>query len=328
MSTTYGRLIVERTGSSEVMRWVQEPFRDLSSDEVRVRNEAIGVDFIDTLIRSGQLPAALPTGLGFAGVGIVEELGTDVNNLAIGDRVGYVYFAAGSYAEQRYVPVDRVFRLPDQSLSSAIAAGALFRGLTAWYLATQMRELKANDTVLVHAAAGGVGLILAQWLALKGVKVVGTVSTREKAALLKEYGCSYPVVIPEEDFVAKVEEVSGGKGAAVVYESIGTATFEKSLDCASRFGTIVSYGWSSGDPDEVSLMKLRNKGSLFITRPTITHYTAESEDLQRGASELFGLIKAGSLRIHVEKTYPLQDAAKAHADLEARKTVGSVVLTV
>lgn len=328
MNTSYGKCVVERTGAPEVIGWTQEPFRDLASTEVRVRNEAIGVDFIDTLIRSGQLPATLPTGLGFAGVGIVEELGAQVNGFTVGDRVGYMYFSAGSYAEQRYVPVDRVFKLPDQSLSPVIAAAALFRGLTSWYLATQMRDLKANDTVLVHAAAGGVGLILVQWLALKGVKVVGTVSTPEKASLLKEYGCAYPVVIPEEDFVAKIKEVSGGKGATVVYESIGATTFEKSLDCACRFGLIVSYGWSSGDPDEVSLMKLRNKGSLFITRPTVTHYTADPEDLQRGASELFGLIKAGCLQIHAENIYPLQEAAKAHADLQAGKTVGSVVLTV
>jgi NADPH2:quinone reductase len=328
MNKTYGKYVVNKTGAPEVLEWTSEEFRQSASNEVRVRNEAVGVDFIDTMIRSGQLPTALPAGIGFAGVGIVEDLGTEVRNLSKGDRVAYMYFVGGSYAEQRYVPADRVFKLPDQSLSPVIAAGALFRGLTAWYLATRLRDLKQGDTVLVHAAAGGVGLILVQWLTHLGVKVVGTVHEKTKVSTLLTYGCHYPVVIPEEDFAAKVKEVSDGKGATVVYESIGAATFGKSLDCAGRFGLIVSYGWPSGDPGEVSLMTLRNKGSLFITRPTVTHYTAEPADFRCGATELFRMIKEGNLRIHVEHKYPLSQAAKAHEDIVAGKTVGSVVLVV
>lgn len=325
MKDTYGRFVVNQVGGPEVLEWVQDELREPAANEVRVRNEAIGVDFIDSMIRSGQLPAQLPTGVGFAAVGIIEELGSEIRGLTKGDRVAYMYFVGGSYAEQRYVPFDRVFKLPDQALSPVIAAGALFRGLTAWYLATELRQFQAGDTALVHAAAGGVGLILVQWLALLGVKVVGTVAENAKVPTLVEYGCDVPVVLSEEDFVSKVKEVSGGKGATVVYESIGAETFEKSLDAARRFGLIVSYGWPSGDPD-ISLMTLRNKGSLFITRPTVTHYTAETADFQRGASELFRLIKDGKLRIHAEHTYRLRDAAKAHADMTAGRTVGSVVL--
>lgn len=325
MNKSYGKFVVNRVGAPDVLEWAQDEVREPTAKEVRIRNEAVGVDFIDTMIRSGQLAAQLPTGIGFAAVGIVEDFGNDVQDLAKGDRVAYMYFVGGSYAEQRYVPADRVFKLPDQSLSPVIAAGALFRGLTAWYLSTQLKELKPGDTALVHAAAGGVGLILVQWLSLLGVKVVGTVDNKEKIATLTEYGCPHPVVLSEQDFVAKVKEVSDGKGAAVVYESIGAATMERSLDSARRFGLIVSYGWPSGDT-EIPLMTLRNKGSLFITRPTVTHYTAEASDFQRGASELFRLVKEGKLRIHVEHTYTLADAAKAHADIAAGKTVGSVVL--
>jgi NADPH2:quinone reductase len=325
MTEKFGKFEVKRPGGPDVLEWVEENRRSVNANEVRIRNEAVGVDFIDTMLRSGQLPAPMPTGIGYAGVGIVEELGSQVTDLAPGDRVAYIYFMPGSYAEQCYVPTERVFKLPDQSLSPITAAGALFRGLTAWYLATELWDLKLGDVALVHAAAGGVGLLLTQWLAHRGVIVVGTVTSRTKVQTLLEYGCRYPVVSPEEDFVAKVMEVSGGRGAAVVYESIGTVTFKKSIECVRRFGLIASYGWPSGDPD-ISFMTLRSKGSIFATRPTVTHYTAEAEDFRRGAAMLFGLIKEGVLRIKTEHTYPLVDAAKAHEDLAAGRTTGSVVL--
>lgn len=325
MPQTFGRYVVDQAGPPEVMRWTQEPVRHAGANEVRVRHEAIGVDFIDTQIRSGQMPATLPTGLGFAAVGVAEEVGAGVSHLSKDDRVAYVYFSAGSYGEERVVPADRVLALPDQKLAPEQAAGALFRGLTAWYLSHRLRKVERADVVLVHAAAGGVGLILTQWLRHLGAVVVGTVSTADKVEVLREAGCEHPVIIPAQDFVAKVKEVSGGKGAAIVYDSVGKATFEGSLDSARRFGLIVSFGWPSGDP-EVSLMTLRNKGSLFITRPTVTHYTAEAEDFRIGAQALFGLIEAGHLRITVGRSYALRDAAQAHADLAARRTVGSVVL--
>ena len=321
-----GRFVVEKTGGPEVMRWVNEPSRAPLAGEVRVRNEAIGVDCIDTQIRGGQLPAELPTGIGFAGVGIAEEVGADVRHVKRGDRVAYMYFVGGSYAEERLVPGERVVRLPDQSLEPGLAAGALFRGLTAWYLATRLRPIGKGEVALVHAAAGGVGLILIQWLAHLGVTVIGTAGSADKIAVLREYGCAHPVLIPQEDFVARVKEVTGGKGAAIVYDSIGLETFERSLECARRFGLVVSYGWASGDPGSVSLMALRNKGSLFVTRPTVAQYTAEAEDLRAGVAALFGLVSQGKLRINVGNSYPLREAPRAQADLAARKTVGSVVL--
>jgi len=326
MSTSFGRIVVEKTGAPEVMQWVTGPIIAPGAGEVRIRQEAIGVDYIDTQIRGGLLPATLPTGLGFAGVGIAEEIGAGVDHLKKGDRVAYMYFTAGSYAEQRVVPAERVIRLPDQSLSPELAAGALFRGLTAWYLSTRLRPIGQGDVALVHAAAGGVGLILVQWLKHLGVTVVGTVDSEEKAQALREFGCPHQVVLPQGDFVAKVKEVSDGKGAAIVYEAIGAETFARSLDCARRFGLVASYGWPSGDPGNVSLMDLRAKGSLFVTRPTVTQYTAEAADFREGAAALFALVKSGALRIKVGNSYPLREAAHAHADIVAGRTLGSVVL--
>ncbi|KQX21333.1 quinone oxidoreductase family protein [Variovorax sp. Root434] len=325
MKESYGRFVVRKPGAPEVLEWIQEPLREIAANEVRIQNEAVGVDFIDTMIRSGQVPATLPTGIGYAGVGIVKATGADASGFANGDRVAYMYFVPGSYAEQRYVPVDRVFKLPNQSMAPDVAAGALFRGLTAWYLATRLHQFKPGDTALVHAAAGGVGLLLVQWLLSLGVQVVGTVATPEKAEILRQYGCKHAVVLPSEDFVAKVKEVSGDAGAAVVYDSVGEATFAGSLDSARKFGLIVSFGWPSGDPD-LSLMTLRAKGSLFITRPTVTHYTGDSADFLEGARALFDLVGKGTLRVRVDDAYPLAKAAQAHSDIAARKTTGSVVL--
>lgn len=322
----YGRIVVEATGAPEVMRWVEEESHAPAPGEVRVRHEAIGVDYIDTQIRAGLLPASLPTGLGFAAAGTAVAVGAGVDHIAVGDRVAYIYFTAGSYSEERIVPAERVIVLPDQTLAADLAAGALFRGLTAWYLATRLRPIGQGDTALVHAAAGGVGLILSQWLKHLGVTVIGTVDTEEKAAVAREYGCQHTVVLSREDFVAKVKAVSGGVGAAIVYESIGQETWERSLDCARRFGLVASYGWPSGDPGDVSLMTLRAKGSLFVTRPTVTQYTADAADFRMGAAALFQRIKDGAIRIKVGNSYPLREAHRAHADIVAGRTVGSVVL--
>ena len=223
---------------------------------------------------------------------------------------------------------ERVFKLPDQNLDSATAAGALFRGLTAWYLATRLKDIKAGDWVLVHAAAGGVGLILTQWLSHLGANVIGTCVGDEKAHILKEYGYAHPINIEKLDFLEETKRLTDGKGVSVVYESIGKDTFEKSLDCVQRFGLVASLGWASGDVPPIDLAYLRNKGSLFITRPTISHYVAEAADFQHGAGELFDLVKKGALRIRIDNAYPLKEAATAHQDLAARKTSGSVILTV
>ena len=325
MSQTYGRCQVDQPGPPDAMRWVTEPVRRPGAGEVRIRHQAIGVDFIDTQLRSGQLPATLPTGLGFAAVGVAEEVGPSVQHVRCGDRVACVHFVAGSYAEQRVVPADRVVVLPDPSLAPEIAAGALFRGLTAWYLVQRLREVRRGDVVLAHAAAGGVGLILSQWLGHAGATVVGTVGSEAKAEVARAYGCPHVVVIPQHDFVAKVREVSGGVGAAIVYDGVDQSTFAGSLDNARRFGLVVSYGWPSGDPD-LSLTVLRAKGSLFVTRPTVTHYTAEANALRESVAALFNLVREGHLRIKVDHTYPLREAARAHQDLVAGRTTGSLVL--
>ncbi|MGY2680753.1 quinone oxidoreductase family protein [Pseudomonas tolaasii] len=329
MSNSTGAMIVEKTGGPEVLEWKEIELPDVSDSQVQIRQEAIGVDFIDTQLRSGLLPLpTLPSGLGFAAAGVIEKVGKSVSGLAEGDKVVYHFLTPGAYAEKRNVPAERVFKLPDQNLDSATAAGALFRGLTAWYLATRLKDIKAGDWVLVHAAAGGVGLILCQWLAHLGAQVIGTCVGDEKARILTEYGCAHPINIEKVDFLEETKRLTDGKGVSVVYESIGKDTFEKSLDCAQRFGLVVSFGWASGDVPPVDLAYLRNKGSLFITRPTISHYVAESADFQRGASELFALVKFGDLRIRVDNRYPLKQASVAHQDLASGKTSGSVILTV
>jgi NADPH2:quinone reductase len=325
MTHTIGRFIVEQPGGPDAMRWVQEPAAPLQPGEVRVRNEAIGVDFIDTQIRGGLLPATLPTGLGFAGVGIAQEVGAGVDHVKPGQKVAYMYFSAGSYATERVVPGERVVALPDQQLAPDVAAGALFRGLTAWYLTQRLRKLGPGHVALVHAAAGGVGLILVQWLLLMGVTVVATVGKAGKADVVRAQGCRHVAVLVQDDFVAMVREVSGGRGADVVYDCVGRDTFAGSLASTRRFGLLVSFGWPSGDP-EVSLMAARAQGSIFLTRPTVTHYTAEADDLREGVRALFSLVQAGKLNIRVEDRYPLREAPRAHADLAAGRTTGSVIL--
>ncbi len=325
MTRTTGRFIIDQPGGPEAMRWVEEPTSALQPGEVRVRHEAIGVDFIDTQIRSGLMPVSLPTGLGFAGVGVAEEVGADVTHLRPGQRVAYMYFSAGSYGQERVVPADRVVALPQQDLAADIAAGALFRGLTAWYLTQRLRRLGPGQVALVHAAAGGVGLILVQWLALMGVRVVATVGHAHKADVVREHGCRDVLVLGQDDVVARVREVSGGAGADVVYDCVGRDTFAASLASTRRFGLLVSYGWPSGEP-EVSLMAARAQGSIFLTRPTVTHYTAETADLREGVRALFSLVQEGKLRIRVSDRYPLREAPRAHADLAAGRTTGSVIL--
>jgi len=328
MSATAKRIVVEQAGPPEAMRLVEEPVPSPAAGEVFIRQQAIGVDFIDTQLRSGLLPAPLPTGLGFSAAGTVAALGEGVTGLAVGDRVAYHYPVAGAYAEARAVPAERVIRLPDQDMSAEAAAGALFRGLTAWYLATRMRPIAKGDTVLVHAAAGGVGLILIQWLAHLGAEVIATVGSADKRAAVKAHGITHCIALDEEDFVTRVQEITAGKGVSIVYECIGKETFERSLGCAARFGLVVSFGWPSGDVDPVKLADIRNRGSLFVTRPTIAHYVADPADLREGAGALFDLIAKGTIKVTVGQSYPLAEAARAHADLAGRRTSGSTILTV
>ena len=325
MEKKYGRFEITEFGEPNVLNWIQQDQRDLEPNEILIRNEAISVDFIDTMLRGGKLPLSLPSGIGYAGVGIVENTGSLVQGIVKGDRVAYMYFVAGSYAQKCYVPFDRVYKLPDQSMSPVIAAGALFRGLTAWYLATELWDLKRGDVAVVHAAAGGVGLLLTQWLTHLGIIVIGTIKERSKLEVLQRYGCPHPVVLTEQDLVSEVKDLTNGLGASIVYESIGAATFERSLECVRRFGLIASFGWPSGDPD-ISFSKLRSAGSIFATRPTVTHYTAEAADFHRGATALFDMVGRGAIQVNTDHTYALTDAARAHEDISAGRTVGSLVL--
>lgn len=325
MTETCGRVIVRQPGGPEAMEWVEETLPAPGAGEVSIRQQAIGVEFIDTQLRSGRMPAELPTGIGFSAAGTVSAVGDGVEGFAEGDRVAYSWSVAGAYAEKRNVPQDRVIRLPDQSMLAETAAGALFRGLTAWYLAMRLRPVSRGDFVLVHAAAGGVGQILTQWLTHLGATVIATAGSEQKLDMLRGFGLKH-VVLESDDFAAAVTEITGGEGCAIVYDSVGADTFARSLDSAARFGLVVSYGWASGDPGEVSLPELRNKGSLFVTRPTVSHYTADPADLQRGGAELFGLVSSGAIEVRIGNSYPLKDAAQAHEDLAARRTTGSLVL--
>ena len=323
---TDGAFTVCEPGGPEVLVWGEGDPGAPGPGEVLVRHEAISVDFIDVMIRKGRAGFPMPTGIGFAAAGRVAALGEGVSGLSVGDRVAYYTLAAGAYATARVIPADRAIRLANQGMDPAVAAGALFKGLTAWYLATEMRQIKAGEVALLHAAAGGVGVILLQWLNHLGARVVATVGSQDKVALVRGYGCEAVVVRPG-DFVEAVRAASGGAGAAIVYESVGKETFAASLEAAARFGMVVSYGWPSGDPDPVPLMSLRSK-SLFVTRPTISHYAADAAKLQAGAAMLFELIGKGAIKLEVTHRYPLHEAARAHADLEAGGTTGPVVLVV
>ncbi|NYT84695.1 quinone oxidoreductase family protein [Pollutimonas harenae] len=326
MSTVFGKCIVNEPGGPSAIEWVQETLSAPADDEVSLQQEAISVDFIDIQIRKGSMGLPLPTGLGFSAVGKVVAKGKQVTGLEVGDRVAYSHSVAGAYAEYRNIPADRAFRLPDQSLAPEVAAGALFRGLTAWYLATRMKPIAMGDTVLVHAAAGGVGLILAQWLKHLGATVIGVVRGADKQRLALQNGCAHAIDSSSEDFVERVKVLTDGRGVSIVFDSVGKDTFEASLDCLARFGLMVSYGWASGDIEPVSLPALRNRGSLFITRPTISHYTAEASDFQEGAAALFELMASGAIQLTVGQTFALRDAGKAHEALASRGTVGSTVL--
>lgn len=320
-----GQYSFAKQGGPEVLKWVPLPGQQaLEEGEVKIRHEAVGVEFIDTMMRSGAMQTHLPSGLGFSGVGRVESIGAGVSGVQPGDRVAYLCSTPGSYSSVRVVPAGRVYRLPNQAMPPQVAAGAIFRGLTAWYLTNRITPLRKGDVVLVHAVAGGVGLLLLQWLKHLGTIVVGTVGSKDKVEVAKKYGCDHVVVTPDESFSTRVKEVSAGGGAKVVYESIGRATFDESIDAAAHFGYIVSYGWPSGDPDPVPLGALRTK-SLFLTRPTISQYLAADADFREGAQYLFDLISTGKIQVKYA-AFSLKNAAQAQQDLVDGKTTGSVVL--
>lgn len=316
---------IHATGGPEVMRWEDVEVGSPGPGEVRVRHTAVGLNYIDVYHRSGLYPLAkLPLVLGREAAGVVEEVGTGVTSLKLGDVVAYVD-PIGSYSEQRIAPADRMIPVP-AGITDRQAAAMMLKGLTAQYLLRRTYRVQPGETILVHAAAGGVGLILCQWARALGATVIGTVSTDEKAELARKNGCAYPIVYSREDFVERVKQITYGAGVSVVYDSVGNDTFLRSLDCLRPLGMLALYGQASGPVAPFDPALLMSKGSLFLTRPTLATYGAKREDLAAGSHELFEVVKSGAVKIEIAQTYPLRDAAQAHRDLEARKTVGSTVL--
>ncbi len=316
-----------KTGGPEVLVWESVEIGKPGPGQVKLRQTAVGLNYVDTYFRGGVYPAPLPSGLGTEGAGIVEEVGPGVSDLKPGDRVAYAGGPLGAYAEARLIPADRLIVLPS-SISDRQAAAMMLQGLTVQYLIRQTYRVQKGDTILIHAAAGGIGLILCQWAKHLGATVIGTVSTDAKAELAKAHGCHHPIVYTREDFVARVKDITGGKLLPVVYDSVGKDTFMKSLDCIRPRGLMALFGAASGKVDPFDVNILAGKGSLYLTRPTLNTYAAKREDLVAAAKELFEVVGSGAVKITVNQTYALKDAAQAHRDLEARKTTGSTVFTV
>ncbi|MGJ4946389.1 quinone oxidoreductase family protein [Bradyrhizobium sp. HKCCYLS1011] len=314
-------------GGPEVLKWEKVDVGKPGRGEARIRHTAVGLNFVDIYNRSGLYPAQLPSGLGSEAAGVVEEVGEGVTDLKAGDRVAYGSSPLGAYAEARLIPAASLVKLPD-GIDDQTAAAMMLKGLTVQYLIRQTYRVTAGDTILLHAAAGGVGLILGQWAKHLGATVIGTVSSDEKAKLAQAHGCDHTIVYTREDFVKRVNEITAGRKVPVVYDSVGKDTFLKSLDCLAPLGFAVLFGQSSGAVEPLNLGLLAQKGSLFVTRPTLFTYAAKRESLVAMAKELFDVVQSGAVKVEVHQTYPLKDAAKAHADLAGRKTTGSTVLLV
>ncbi len=317
---------VYEAGGPEVLTWEDVDVPAPGAGEALVRQTAAGLNFIDTYQRSGLYPMTLPAIMGNEGAGVVEAVGEGVTEVQPGDRVAY-HSAPGAYAEQRIVPAWLLAKLPD-GISDQQGASMMLKGGTAQYLLRQIYEVKAGDTIVIHAAAGGVGLIACQWAKHLGATVIGTVGSDEKAALAKAHGCDHPIVYTREDFTARVRELTDGKGVPVVYDSVGKDTFMGSLDCLQPRGLMVTFGNASGPPDPLNVLALSQKGSLFLTRPTLGHYTPDHAAVVKVANDLFDVVSSGAVKIEINQTYALKDAAQAHRDLESRKTTGSTVFTI
>jgi NADPH2:quinone reductase len=313
-------------GGPEVLRWEDAGIPPPAAGQVRMRNTAVAVNYRDVLIRRGSHEVKVfPSGIGLESAGVVEAVGPGVTDLAVGDRIACVAGPDGAYAEARNVPAARAVKLPD-AIGERTAAAMMVRGMTARYLLHDTYAVKRGDTILVHAAAGGVGLILCQWAKHIGATVIGTVSTGDKAETARAHGCDHPIVYTREDFVERVKEITGGEGVAVVYDSVGRTTFDGSMRCLRRRGVLASYGEASGDPEPVPPRKLGHMGSIFLTHPSLPDYTATRADLLNTANDLFAMVITGKVTIELSHTYALRDAPQAHADLEARRTTGSIVL--
>jgi NADPH2:quinone reductase len=318
---------IERTGEPEVLAWRECVVPDPGPGEARVVHTAVGLNFIDVYHRRGMYPLpALPAVLGVEAAGRVEAVGSGVTEVAVGDRVAYAGGPTGAYSEARVLPASRLVKVPD-GIDDQRAAAMMLKGMTAEYLLRRTFRVESGHTILIHAAAGGVGLIACQWAKALGATVIGTVGTRQKAKVAAEHGCDHPIVTSEEDFVARVKAITGGRGVPVVYDSVGNDTFMRSLDCLAPKGLMVSFGQASGIVPPLDVTVLSAKGSLYLTRPTLFHYTATREDLLASATALFAVVLRGAVRVEIGQTYPLRDASRAHADLEGRRTVGATVLT-
>lgn len=319
---------IYETGGPQVLKWEDYDPGKPGPGEARLRHEAIGLNYIDVYHRTGLYPLPeLPGIPGMEGAGVVEEVGQGVSEVAVGDRVAYAGIPPGAYAEVRRIPAHRLVKLPD-NISTRQAAAMMLQGMTARYLLRGCYDVKKGDTVLIHAAAGGVGLIACQWAKHLGATVIGTVGSPEKAEIARSHGCDHPVLYANEDFSVITREITNGRGVDVVYDSVGQATFMQSLDCLRPMGMLVSYGQSSGSVPAFDPSILAAKGSLFLTRPSLMAYTAEREDLLAHARDLFEVVESGAVKIEIKQTYPLSEAAQAHRDLEARKTTGSTIFTL
>lgn len=316
---------LHRVGGPEELRWEESDPGRPGPGEVLLRHTAIGLNYIDVYDRTGLYPMPLPAGLGREAAGVVLACGRGIKEFKPGDRVAYVHTQPGSYCEERLVPASVLVKLP-RAISDEQAASMMLKGLTAQYLLRRTYKVAKGDWILVHAAAGGVGLILCQWAKSLGAKVIGIVGSDAKAALAKRNGCKHVLIESRDDIVARTRALTKGAGVRVVYDSVGAKTFMASLDCLAPLGMMVSYGNASGPPPVMSPMELAKRGSLFLTRPSLFAYIAKREDLDAAARELFSVVKSGKVKLRIGQTYPLSEAAQAHRDLEARKTTGSTVL--
>ncbi len=317
---------ISQPGGPEVLRLENLALPEPGPGEALVRNHAVGLNFVDCYIRSGLYKQpAYPCGIGYEGAGIVEKVGPRVKEIKAGDRVAYGQGPLGAYAEARVMPAERLLKLPKE-IDFKTGAAMMLQGMTVQYLIRRTYRVKKGDTILIHAAAGGVGLILCQWAKSLGATVIGTVGSDDKAKLAKANGCKHPIVYTRDDFVAAVRKITKGEGVPVVYDSIGKDTFVRSLDCLRPLGLMVSFGSASGPVPPFDLSMLVAKGSLFLTRPSLQTYAAKHADLLAAARDLFRAVRSGAVKIRVNQTYKLADAAQAHRDLEARKTTGSTVL--
>ncbi|MCB2099709.1 MAG: quinone oxidoreductase [Rhodobacterales bacterium] len=317
---------IHQTGGPEVLTWENVPVGDPGPGEVRLRQTAVGLNYIDVYQRTGLYPMPnLPAVIGMEAAGVVEAVGEGVTEVAVGQRVAYADNPPGAYAEARLMPAHRLVAVPD-AIDDKTAAAMMLQGMTAQYLLRRTYKVQPGDTILIHAAAGGVGLIVCQWARHLGATVIGTVGSEQKAELARRNGCDHPIVYTRENFVERVRDITGGAGCAVVYDSVGKDTFMGSLDCLRPMGMMVTFGNASGPVTDFSPLVLSQKGSLFLTRPTLMTYNARREDLVACADDLFAVVTGGHVRIQANQTYPLAETAQAHRDLEARKTTGSTVL--